>query len=445
MMFTMDDLAGRRVVVMGLGRFGGGAGVARFCAEQGADVLVTDPLDEAALAESIAKLADLPIDYRLGEHREADFRGADLVVVNPAVDRRSNRYIDAAVDAGVRLTSEIRMLVERLPNRDRTIGVTGTAGKSTTVAMIQHILDHAPGITAWLGGNIGGSLLADLPRIGKDDWVALELSSFMLEDLAGIEWSPRVAVVTNLSPNPLDRHGTMDAYIAAKQAILRHQTAGDVAILGPTVADWPTRGRTIVVDQPFAGDLLVPGRHNRMNAAMALRACESAIGHPRQSAIASFRGLPHRLRFVVERDGVRFFNDSKSTTPESAMLAIDSFPPRTVHVILGGYDKQADLTELAHHAAEHGLGIYTIGDTGEAIADAADKLVELEGRHCRVERCETLDRAVNAARRLAKNGEVILLSPGCASWDQFTNYQQRGERFVEMVGRDDQSMNGANA
>jgi UDP-N-acetylmuramoylalanine--D-glutamate ligase len=467
-MSAMMALAGKRVVVMGLGRFGGGVGVARFCAEQDARVLVTDQLDESALAESIAQLADLPIEYRLGEHREEDFRAADLIVVNPAVDRRNNRYVQAAIDAGVELTSEIRLLVERLPNRGRTIGVTGTAGKSTTVAMIKHILDRAPGVTAWLGGNIGGSLLPDLPRIADSDWVVLELSSFMLEDLAEIRWSPQIAAVTNFAPNHLGRHGTFDAYRRAKQQIFDHQQGGaySIAVLGPSCRQWFTTHCpwVVVVEQGDVEqrpvDLAIPGVHNQINAHLAASVTQAItyrdVAGPRREhipespvpafndlesgfgwsleALSDFPGLAHRLQFVAQLDGIRYFNDSKSTTPESAMLAIDSFDPQIVHVILGGYDKQADLTELAQHAAERCMGIYTIGKTGNAIADAASKFVEFEGHHCHVERCETLNVAVAHAKRNAAAGQVILLSPGCASWDQFANFEQRGRRFIERVG-----------
>lgn len=432
----MSQLEGKRVVIMGLGRFGGGVGAARFCCGQGADVLVTDRLTADALADSMAKLADLPIEYRLGQHNVSDFTTADLVVVNPAVDRRDNRFCRAAEAAGVELTSEIRLLVERLPNRRHVIGITGTAGKSTTTAMIGHVLKTRNSklearIKTWMGGNLGGSLLQDVERISEEDWVVLELSSFMLEDLGAIRWSPGIAVVTNISDNHLDRHGTMDAYTAAKQHILDHQVADDIAILGSTVSDWPCRGEKVVIEAPYGGALLIPGGHNRMNAAMAVAACGAAVGEGSDAitahALTTFPGLPHRLQFVGERNGVRCCNDSKSTTPAAAILAIDAFEPGTVHIILGGYDKQADLSELAHHAARQCAGIYTIGATGPALAEA------VRNAGGEASECGTLDRAVAAARQAARAGEVILLSPACASWDQFENYEQRGDQFARLV------------
>ncbi|MEE8459741.1 MAG: Mur ligase family protein, partial [Phycisphaerales bacterium] len=220
------DLAGQRVTVMGLGRFGGGVGVARYLIKLGADVLVTDLLSRDDLADSLAQLDGLPIEYRLGEHNVSDFTTADLVVANPAV-KPDNRFLRAAQAAGVPVTSEIRLLVKALPNRLRTIGVTGTAGKSTVTAMIGHILKKAfpqppapPGdqdtvaaTNVWVGGNLGGSLLDRLDEIGKDDWVVLELSSFMLHGLREDKWSPHIAVVINISPNHLDWHGTFEHYV----------------------------------------------------------------------------------------------------------------------------------------------------------------------------------------------------------------------------------------
>lgn len=446
----MVELAGKRVVVMGLGRFGGGIGVTRFLAERGASVLVTDQLDEQALAASLEPLADLDIDYRLGGHAERDFTEADLVVVNPAVDPRRNLYLDAARSAGARLTSEIGLLIDAAcsgPQRRRTIGVTGTAGKTTTVAMIGHILrDNVGDRHVHVGGNIGGSLLGEIDTIGPRDWVVLELSSFMLEALA--DWSPHVAVVTNIAPNHLDRHPHFDAYVKAKQTILRHQTHEDRAVLGPGVEDWRWVSPAVAVTQAEPFDelrLAIPGRHNRINATLAIVAAEAA-GVRRSDAIealADFRSLPHRLQRVCERDGVGYVNDSKATTPEATVLALDSFDLGQVHLIVGGYDKKSDLSEMARRAAERCAGIYAIGQTGEAIAARAARagreLAEGSGkaRRCEVQLSRTLDAAVAAARRAAWPGQVVLLSPGCASWDQFDNYEQRGDRFAELARQGD--------
>jgi UDP-N-acetylmuramoylalanine--D-glutamate ligase len=452
------DLAGQRVTVMGLGRFGGGVGVARYLIKQGADVLVTDLLPRVELADSLAQLAGLPIEYRLGEHNVSDFTTAYLVVANPAV-KPGNRFLRAAQAAGVPVTSEIRLLVQALPNRLRTIGVTGTAGKSTTTAMIGHILKKLypkppalPGDqttstspSVWVGGNLGGSLLDHLGEINKDDWVVLELSSFMLHGLREDKWSPHIAVVTNITPNHLDWHGNYESYISDKYAIIANQKPRDVAIVGEQVPfDKSLAHFSRIGLLGFHAELVLPGRHNQENALFAVGATSYCLRAgwtaKATSSLADFPGLPHRLQFVLERNAVRYFNDSKCTTPQAAKLAIESFDPGTVHLILGGYDKGSDLVPLAGFAAEHCAGVYTIGATGEGIKTAAQAAcagAEGAGRGAVVVGCGELDVAVREAVDRAKPGQVVLLSPACASWDQFDNYEQRGERFIDLVKRPD--------
>lgn len=428
----MLNLRDQKVVVMGLGRFGGGIGVTRYLVEQGARVLVTDQLHEAELSQSLAKLKSLPVTYRLGGHEHDDFRCADIVVVNPAVDPRSNPYLQTAIEHRARLTSEIRLLTHALPSRNRVIGITGTAGKSTTTAMIGEILlaCHTTGKT-WVGGNLGGSLLPHVHEITDNDWVVLELSSFMLEGLDEDKWSPHIALLTNLSDNHLDRHGTIDAYAVAKQAIFNHQHDDDIAIFPPHLNNYFTSFGTYhplhVPQQTIP--LLVPGSHNQINAHAAILVCEQA-GIARDQAIdalGQFPGLPHRLQLVVEHETVRYFNDSKCTTPTAAKLAMDAFTPGTIHMILGGYDKHADLTDMAIHASDVCRVIYTIGQTGPAIAHAA------RNGKAQVVECETLEKALHATTTRIHRGDVVLLSPGCASWDQFTNFEERGNAFVSLV------------
>jgi len=437
------DFAGKRAVVMGLGRFGGGIGAARFLASRGASVLVTDQASEEQLTSSLAALADCAVETRLGEHRETDFTEADVVVVNPAINPHRNHYVQAARASGVTITSEIRLLVERLPNRQRVIGVTGTAGKSTVTAMLGHVLkktasDARPegGPAVWIGGNLGGSLLPGVERIGARDWVVLELSSFMLDGLAEAAWSPGVAVVTNCSANHLDWHGSFEAYRAAKQVILDHQQAGDVAVLGPTVADWPTAREVVreVASLPDAGmPLQVPGEHNQWNAALALTAAghagvDTALG---VEALADFAGLAHRLEVVAEANGVRAYNDSKSTTPEAAERALMCFDRGRAHLLLGGFDKGSDLQGLAQAVADHAAGVYTLGQTGAELArmirarSGADGPIVLEAGD--------VANAVARACERAQPGEAIVLSPGCASWDQYPNFEHRGDHFRELA------------
>jgi UDP-N-acetylmuramoylalanine--D-glutamate ligase len=423
-----DDLRDNRVTVMGLGRFGGGAGVARWLAEQGARVIVTDLLDARRLAKPLEPLAGLvahgAIELHLGGHDETDFTDCDLVVANPAVPTPwKNRYLRAAVAAGVAITTEIRLLVERLDRR-RVIGVTGTAGKSTTTAMVHHVLTRS-GLPAHLGGNIGGSLLDALPAIGPDRWVVLELSSAMLywlgADAIGPQarrgWSPHVAAITNLRPNHLDWHGTLEHYAESKRGIFKYQEPGDHALDGADLLDGP----------PMR--LAVPGRHNQANARLAVAiACAAAGLDPAQAAetLTDFGGLAHRLQLVAEHGALRFYNDSKATTPQATCLAVDAFDDAsTVHVLAGGYDKKIDLSAIVE-LAPRVAGLYTIGSTGRRLAEA----VTGNGH---AEYCESLEAAAARAYRRMNAGDVLLLSPGCASWDQFENYEQRGDAFCTWV------------
>lgn len=450
----MHNLQGQRVTVMGLGRFGGGVGVARFLAARGADVLLTDLEPAEKLVSSLDQLRDLintgAITLRLGEHNVAAFTDTDLVVANPAVPKPwDNRFLRAATAAGVPITTEIRLLTERLPDRARVIGITGTAGKSTTSAMIAHILKQEFGADrVHFGGNIGGSLLNQLDAIGADDRVVLELSSAQLFWLGrGIgypgapAWSPGLGVITNIVPNHMDWHGTIDHYASSKGNILAKLAEHDAAIASPESLHFlcgPENSRSVgVLGPPYAPDcaLAVPGAHNRVNAEFAISAAmRMGVSRGRAAlALSSYAGLPHRLQIVEDRGSFRAFNDSKCTTPEAVTLAVRAFDETGevgcahIHLICGGYDKKIDLAPMIDAAASC-AGVYTIGTTGPEIArrvnDAGGNAIE----------CTTLDRATECAMRaMDTNAGVLLLSPGCASWDQFTNYEERGDRFAALV------------
>jgi UDP-N-acetylmuramoylalanine--D-glutamate ligase len=455
------DLNGLAVTVVGLGRFGGGVGVTRWLCGQGACVTVSDLASEEELDESILALDGLDVTLHLGGHDEADFTTAELLVVNPAVPKDSP-YLAAGARAGVPYTTEINLFLERC--RAPVVGVTGSIGKSTTTAMIGQILQRVR--RCHVGGNIGRSLLEE---IAPDDVVVLELSSFQLDDLPLIALSPQVAVVTNLSPNHLDRHVTMQAYAAAKQNIFRFQSAEDVLILNaadPIVSAWAAQalGRVELFDphaDPFP--LAVPGAHNQANAQAAFVAARQ-FGVDRRTAaeaLAGFAGLPHRLQFVTERRGVRYYNDSKCTTPDSAIVALEAFAPRSAVMILGGYDKHVGFEALGEALAVRAKAVIVLGQTADQIAGAVRKAARDCGlriadcgfkdtrrarpavqaactdssrdRELDLVRAADLPAAVSAAAELARRGDAVLLSPACASFDMFTNYEHRGEVFVELV------------
>ncbi|RMH24411.1 MAG: UDP-N-acetylmuramoyl-L-alanine--D-glutamate ligase [Planctomycetota bacterium] len=434
----MESFEGRRVVVMGLGRFGGGVGVTRWLAGRGADVLVTDKEPEERLGESVAKIRDLvdagSVRLRLGEHRVSDFTTAELVVVNPAVPKPwEDRFVRAAEAGGIELTTEIGLVCGMI-GRDRVVGVTGTAGKSTTCGLIEHTL-RACGVECVLGGNIGGSLLEQVGKLGKKTVVVLEVSSAMLYWLGRDGWSPAVAVVTNLEPNHLDWHGHIDHYRDSKRNILLHQRPGEVAVLGYGVADWATNDgveRCVIAKDDGVDRCVLPGRHNAWNARVAVTAAQLAASRiagvglstgELEGSARSFTGLAHRLRLVHEAGGVRFYDDSKSTVPAATVLAVDAVDQTLeggrVHLICGGYDKKVDLSPIAELISRLG-GMYTIGATGDTIARMAG-----EGAVC----CGTLDVAVREAVAAARPGDAVVLSPGCASWDQFEHFEARGRAF----------------
>ena len=447
---------GTRVTVMGLGTFGGGVGATRFLAGCGARVIVTDLRDEAALAVSRQQLDDVPgITWRLGGHCEEDFRETDLVVVNPAVPAESP-WLRVAREAGVELTSEMNLFWQLNPAP--VIAVTGSNGKSTTTAMIHAMLSARTG-QAWLGGNLGGSLLGELERISPHDRIVLELSSFQLEDLDRIQAAPDVAVVTNLSPNHLDRHKTLAAYREAKQSILRWQTPGQSAVLcldDPDVWHWQSRGQRlgfgiddgqasgvflegdkarvriegVTREVPLGDWVQLPGHHNLLNAAAA--ACAALVAGAKlddvQRGLQGFTGLPHRLQRVTEIDGRTFFNDSLATTPESVEVAVTAFR-RPVVLLAGGYDKQLPLDGLAETIRQNVKAVALMGQT----AGDLQRLLGQSGGGPDRSVCDSLEDAFDWAVERSEPGDTVLLSPGCASYDWFTSFRERGEAFEELA------------
>jgi len=468
--FTDDWLRGKRVVVMGLGRFGGGIGVARFLARRGARVLVTDRADEATLRESMAKLADVEVDYRLGEHREVDLDDADLLVISPAVDRRTSAFYAAAVARDVPWTTEMNLFLERCAAR--IVGVTGSIGKSTTCAMAHAILQHPAARAeigagrALLGGNIGASLLEASGELTAADVVVLELSSFQLDCVEGVDFAVDVAGLTNARPHHLDRHGTFEEYLDAKLNLLRAVRAGGAIVVGTEDGAIVERVQAIAAERgarvidaayrqggvhrtpddagvhgtPYDGGvqgapyaLRVPGPHNQANAHMAVKLA-GALGvaeSTARTALAEFGGLPHRLEFVGEVGGVRYYNDSKATSAEAVATALASFDGPIV-VLCGGKDIGAELDRIVEGRWERVRSAVTFGDAGARLAGLL-KTTRSAGGPLPVEQAGTVEEAVACARRAAQPGDVVVLSPGCPSYDAFVNYEARGLRFADAV------------
>ncbi len=452
-----EDLPGLRVTVMGLGLNGGGVASARFLAERGARVTVTDTKDHDALSESVARLAGLDIRYVLGCHDETDFRDADLVIKNPAV-RPDNRYLQLARSVETDLSLFLRLCPARV------VAVTGSKGKSTTSTAIAWMLNTA-GIKAFLGGNITVSPLSFLDHVQNQDFVVLELSSWQLGDLKGKGvLRPFVSVLTRIVPDHLDRYGTMEAYVADKRLIYADQNEASWTICD---ADDPyglsfaaeTRARVLTYgnslpegafgafipseEEPCTARLpglegnqelvprilAVPGAHTRRNitaAALAAWTCGAAPSAIAKAA-ATFSGVEHRLEPVRNVRGVTWYNDSAATVPEAVVAAVEAFNAPVV-LITGGTDKQLNF-EVAREAYRKAASIVLLAGTGtekiRAILD--DEGTAYHGPF------DNLVGAVQQADASARPGSVVVLSPGCTSFGMFKNEFDRGRSFKAAV------------
>jgi UDP-N-acetylmuramoylalanine--D-glutamate ligase len=462
------EFAGKTVLVMGLGRFGGGVDVASFAHSAGAKVIVTDLASTEQLSESLNELRDLDgIEFHLGSHEPADFEQTDIIIANPAVPG-DNKFLQIARRANRFVTSQINIFFELCPAK--IIGITGANGKSTTTALTAHLLKNTRHETIWLSGNIGNQpLLTALSQINPHDLVVLELSSFQLEQLAEIQKAPDVALLTNLTPNHLDRYGTFENYCAAKESIFKFQKPHDnrpaVSIFNAEdkiAAEWFGKyrndsGRICIkfssddVNNELRKCFELPGRANRSNlaAAMAVAKLFGITDEDIKNALPAFKALPHRLELVEEIRGVRWYNDSKATTPEGAITALEAFEKPTV-IIAGGYDKDIPFDKLGEKIAEKAKAAILIGKTAPKIASAINAKMSLRANkafspersrsrsnlqsiNTKIELVDSLADAVKLANQLAVSGDIVLLSPACASYDMFENYEQRGNEFIQHV------------
>jgi UDP-N-acetylmuramoylalanine--D-glutamate ligase len=438
----------KKILVMGLGRFGGGVDVVKFACEKGARVIVTDLAKQEALAESISQLKGLDVEYHLGSHEPADFEQADMVVANPAVPL-DNKFLQIARKAGRKVTSQIELFFELCPAM--IIGITGANGKSTTTALTAHLLRNSLGSKVWLSGNIGNEpMLAIVEQIKPDDLVVLELSSFQIEQLAQSRQAPQVALLTNLTPNHLDRYGTFENYCRAKEFLFQYQKPNGnqlaVSIFNgedKVGCEWfekykEDKGRRCVkflpddVPDGIRSGFNLPGRANLSNlaAALAVVRCFGVTDKQIMRSLPGFRALPHRLQLVAQIRGVGWYNDSKATTPDSAIVALEAFDSPVI--IAGGYDKHIPFDEFGAKIAQKARAAILIGQTAEKIA----KTIQSHPRnHAQVKYAKSLEEAVKLANELAIKGDAVLLSPACASYDMFENYEQRGQQFIDLVGK----------
>jgi UDP-N-acetylmuramoylalanine--D-glutamate ligase len=439
-----DFLSNKNVVVMGLGVFGGGVDTAKFAARFAKKVIVTDKGDEKKLAGSIKELEQFKnIEFHIGGHKIEDFTDSDVIIVNPAVNE-DNEYINAAKNNKKLITSQMEIFFQLCPAK--IAAITGSNGKSTTTALTAHLLKNYKQGNVWLSGNIGNHpLLETLDQIKTNDIVVLEISSFQLEQLARIKKSPNVGCITNIAPNHLDRHKTMENYCAAKENILRFQKKGDAAILNAydeKCLEWYEKYKKTSrkcflfdrekVDAGLTKGFKLPGKANRENLAAALTIAHffGLKDEDLAESVASFTSLPHRLQLVGTVNGTRYYNDSIATTPESTVVGVEAFTEPKI-LIAGGYDKGLPFEAMAKAISSKLKALILIGVT----ADKIEKCIRDTGTVPPIYREKTLQDAVNRARELSSPGDVVLMSPACASYDMFLNFVQRGNMFAEMVSK----------
>jgi len=474
-MKTSGAFAGKKVLIMGLGLHGGGVGSARFFAKAGAKVTVTDLKEARTLALSLEKLKGLDIDFVLGEHREENFRNADLIIKNPAV-RDDSSYLATARRAGAPIETDISFFFNHTPAF--TIGVTGTKGKSTTTALIAHIL-KAFGTDAhatWLPGT---SVFDTLSVCTKSSVAVVELASFEIESLAPLKISPHVAVLTNIFPDHLNWHGSFERYQEAKISLFSYQRAHDRAVINlddsvssmliSKIVSQPffysaqcrekeilcgaciTKGTIVVKAPSFTKELRLAdcntklvGAHNFHNILAALAAVAAALSHrafPAKgafdekiviAALTSFIPLPGRFERVAEIRGVEFINDTAATNPGAVGAVLEAIvKEKPVVLIAGGEDKDLPYGQLAGVIAKRAKAIFLFsGSASEKLAKALAR----EGTHIPVySGFIRMEDIVVAAFESSVPGDTILLSPGAASFNHFAHEFARGEAFVNAV------------
>jgi UDP-N-acetylmuramoylalanine--D-glutamate ligase len=412
-------LEGRRVLVVGLARSGRAA--AETLVAQGAVVLGFDR-DESL---DVGRLRDLGVEVHVGREEETLLKGTDLVVKSPGVPGET-ALVAGARERRIPVWSEVELGARLLANP--LLGITGTNGKTTTSELLGAVF-RAAGRPVEVVGNVGRPLTGLVGSIVPDAWIVCELSSFQLEDVETLR--PRVAVLLNLEPDHLDRHGTFEWYADAKLRIFEAQTEDDTAVVPRGFGEVPGAARRVEFrcDDPLPAEPLIPGPHNRENAAAAAAAARAVgVGDDAiAEALRTFPGVPHRIEPVRELHDVRYVNDSKATNVAAARRALASFPGARLHVILGGRGKHESYEPLAEALGPDDRA-YLIGEAADEIASAlADAGVPFT-------QAGDLAAALEAAAAASEPSDVVLLSPACASFDQFRDFEERGDVFRRLVG-----------
>lgn len=446
------ELKNQRVLVVGLGK--SGIAAAMFLRQQGARVTVSDARSAVALAKEIPALLDAGIMVESGGHGLLTFRRQDLIVISPGVPLDTPE-VKQVIGYGVPVIGELELANRFL--KGRKLAITGSNGKTTTTTLVGKILAEG-GIETLVGGNIGTPVIDLIPKSTEETVSVLEVSSFQLETIE--QFRPWIAVVLNITPDHLDRHGTFENYAAMKSRITERQQAEDFLVLnaedkptqmvaaktkaqifwfssrrpikqgtfvhGESIVFIPSEGAKAEPVMPVA-EIPLKGAHNVENVLAAVCAARLA-GVPAEkirSTVAGFQAVEHRLEFVSTVQGVEYFNDSKATNVDATMKAVAAFP-RGIHLILGGKDKDSDYTLLGPLLRERVKAVYTIGSAAEKIERELHGVVKMVG-------AGTMDVAVREAQKAAVPGDVVLLAPACSSFDQFENYEHRGRTFRQLV------------
>jgi UDP-N-acetylmuramoylalanine--D-glutamate ligase len=443
------EVKGKRVLVVGLGK--SGVASALFLASRGARVTVSDAKSEDQLRNEIPALLDRGITVETGKHGERTFRDQDMIVVSPGVPS-DVAPLQHARRLGIPVIGEIELTARFLEGH--IVAITGSNGKTTTTTLTGEIIASG-GHKTLVGGNIGTPAITFVEHSSADTWVVLEISSFQLESIE--TFRPHISAILNITPDHLDRHGSMENYIAAKKRIFENQTAEDFAVLNadneishslaaglqPQVL-WFSRQHSVErgafvreenivyrdgrdVEIMPVSEIELKGAHNVENVLAAVAMGMAAGIEPTaiRRAVKEFRAVEHRLEYVSTLRGVQYYNDSKATNVDATIKALQSFPAN-IHLILGGKDKGSDYSELNALIAERVKRVYTIGA-------AAAKIESQIGSAVPITSAQTLESAVRKAADLAVEGDVVLLAPACASFDQFPSYEHRGRVFKELV------------